>query len=73
MRGVKTRKDFKKGSLFEKVLSKEEGLEWKDEIVFADGSCYKGQVKYGDVRHGFGVQVWPDGSKYQGLWASGMA
>jgi hypothetical protein len=35
-------------------LSKEEGLEFKEEMVFPDGAVYKGQVKNG-IRHGFGI------------------
>ena len=27
----------------------------------------------GNVRWGFGVQVWPDGAKYEGLWENGKA
>jgi hypothetical protein len=25
------------------------------------------------IRHGFGIQVWPDGGKYQGQWRDGVA
>ena len=32
-----------------------------------DGSVYKGQW-LGNKRWGYGVAVWPDGSKYEGTW-----
>ena len=25
------------------------------------------------MRHGYGVQVWPDGAKYEGMWEDGKA
>lgn len=33
---------------------------------------YKGQIKNGE-RHGYGIQVWPDGAKYEGYWRDNMA
>lgn len=33
----------------------------------ATQAVYKGQMKNG-LRHGYGVQVWTDGSKYEGEW-----
>lgn len=33
---------------------------------------YQGQWK-GDVRWGYGVQVWPDGARYEGNWVNGKA
>jgi MORN repeat len=48
-------------------LSNEVGLEYKEDLVFPDGTVYKGQVKEG-LRHGFGIQVWPDGARYEGMW-----
>jgi hypothetical protein len=35
-------------------LSDEPGLEFKDEVVYPDGTVYKGQVK-DDKRHGYGI------------------
>jgi hypothetical protein len=26
---------------------------------------------YGSFKHGFGIQSWPDGSKYEGNWVEG--
>lgn len=56
------------------VLLKEEGLEFREEVVYHDGAVYKGQLKVGtDIRHGFGIQVWPDGAKYEGNWRENVA
>jgi hypothetical protein len=33
---------------------------------------YTGEWK-GNVRHGHGVQIWPDGAKYEGSWENGKA
>jgi len=54
------------------LLIQEEGLEFKEEVVFPDGAVYKGQIKNGE-RHGYGIQVWPDGAKYEGYWRDNMA
>lgn len=56
------------------MLLQEEGLEFREEVVFPDGAVYKGQLKVGtDIRHGFGIQVWPDGAKYEGNWRNNVA
>ncbi len=49
--------------------------------MFNDGTIYRGQCKVMGagksatdfIRHGFGIQVWPDGGKYQGQWRDGVA
>lgn len=33
-----------------------------------DGAVYRGQIKQNGERHGYGIQIWPDGSKYEGNW-----
>ena len=80
MRGHKARKDvnFKKnflGTLPLTILGhldENEELEFKEELQFADGTVYKGQVKKGTaVREGYGVQHWPDGARYEGYWKEG--
>jgi hypothetical protein len=43
------------------------GLQFIEELVFENGAIYKGYLKDG-ARHGPGVQVWPDGAKYEGEW-----
>lgn len=42
-------------------------LENREEYKFKNGAVYKGQWK-GEVRHGFGIQIWPDGARYEGHW-----
>ena len=42
-------------------------LEFRDEYRFKNGAIYKGQWR-GAARHGRGVQVWPDGARYEGEW-----
>ena len=41
----------------------------------SNGTLYTGQFSQQnpDVREGFGVQIWPDGSKYIGQWHLGKA
>lgn len=34
---------------------------------FKNGVVYTGEWK-NENRHGFGVQIWPDGAKYEGFW-----
>ena len=36
-------------------------LEDKGEVIFKNGAVYKGQ-RLGDIKHGYDVQVWPDGA-----------
>jgi hypothetical protein len=48
-------------------LSGEVGLKFVGEFVYPNGSVYKGQMRTADeARHGYGVQLWPDGAKYEG-------
>ena len=65
------------------MLLKDEGLVYMDELVYQNGSVYRGQLKPIEgqpesdemlgVRHGYGVQVWPDGAKYRGYWQDNRA
>ena len=48
-----------------KKFSTEAGLKFMPEYSYPNGSIYKGQMR-ADDRHGFGVQLWPDGAKYEG-------
>ena len=41
-----------------------------EEVKFKNGVVYKGEWK-GNVRHGYGVQTWPDGAKYEGNYVDG--
>ena len=45
----------------------EADLEFRPEHTFENGAVYKGQW-FGEMRNGFGVQIWPDGAKYEGKW-----
>ncbi len=38
-----------------------------------NGAIYKGQWSREGLRYGRGIQVWVDGSKYEGYWRSDMA
>ena len=38
-----------------------------------NGAIYQGQWTKEGLRHGRGVQVWKDGSKYEGYWKNDMA
>lgn len=83
IRGRQIRKQAKQGKfyssknakpiyLYVEFFSDEEGLEFREEVVFPDGTVYKGQMKDGQ-RHGFGIQVWPDGARYEGSWRNNVA
>lgn len=45
IRGHQARKKITTGKYYGDLLSNEEGLEFKDEVVFNDGAVYKGQLK----------------------------
>lgn len=43
-------------------------------IQLAEGQLYSGQWNgNSQTKEGYGLQVWPDGSKYEGLWSHNMA
>ena len=42
-------------------------LEKREPVKFKNGVIYHGEW-LGNVRCGYGVQVWPDGAKYEGMW-----
>lgn len=61
------------------------GLEYQENYRFPNGAIYTGtfllsthtnvaigQWKNG-MRHGYGVQIWPDGAKYEGHWQNDQA
>jgi hypothetical protein len=56
------------------------GLEDRPEVTLPNGAKYigiygsrgVGQWK-GEMRHGFGIQTWPDGAKYEGQWRNNKA
>lgn len=46
----------------------------KGPLKFENGIIYKGQWNISeDCKDGQGVQVWPDGSKYEGYWKHNQA
>lgn len=47
--------------------AKSQGLEFIDELIFENGAVYRGYLLNG-LRHGPGVQIWPDNAKYEGEW-----
>ena len=57
-------------------MIQEDGVIYKDEVVFSDGTVYKGQCKEVGkdeyIKHGYGVLVFPDGAKYQGYFVNGV-
>lgn len=58
------------------LLSTEPGLVYLEEVVFYDGTVYKGQCKYDgegrELKHGYGVLIYPDGAKYQGYFKDNL-
>ena len=47
-------------------------VEERGEVHFKDGATYTGQW-LGNMKHGYGVQVWKDGAKYEGYWKDNKA
>ena len=45
----------------------------KGPIEVEEKAAYKGQWNSDGMRHGCGVQVWPDGMEYQGYWEKDRA
>ena len=54
----------------------------KQDFEVGEGAIYSGQLievkdpEYEEavfLKHGYGVQMWPDGAKYEGDWRNGMA
>ncbi|CAG9312094.1 unnamed protein product [Blepharisma stoltei] len=37
-------------------------------VEIENGAIYTGEWNNDKQRHGYGVQIWPDGSKYEGYW-----
>ena len=47
-------------------------VETRPPVRFSNGVVYEGSWR-GDLREGYGVQVWPDGARYEGNWAGNKA
>ena len=53
-------------------IAKNSNLQFIEELIFENGAVYKGYLEAG-MRHGPGVQIWPDGAKYEGDWRRNKA
>lgn len=53
---------------FNKDMNIIPGIEWKPIQDSGEGSKYVGEWSTSGKRHGFGIQVWKDGSIYEGHW-----
>jgi len=61
--------DYKQGS-----ATDSESVEERPIASLENNAKYKGQwSKSSNMRHGYGVQVWSDGSMYQGYWKNDKA
>ena len=61
---------------FKYEIPKEEtetNLENRGPFELDNEAIYVGQWNKEGLRHGKGVQIWPDGSKYEGYWKIGRA
>jgi len=47
-------------------------LPYEGPYQFENGVVYMGQMK-NEMREGLGIQVWPDGSRYEGIWLNNKA
>jgi hypothetical protein len=46
----------------------------KDQVQLENGARYQGEWLLGtQVRQGTGIQIWPDGSMYEGWWVDNKA
>lgn len=52
--------------------AQQQGLSFVEELAFENGAVYKGYL-LNEMRHGPGVQVWPDNAKYEGEWRENKA
>lgn len=42
-------------------------------LIFDNDATYTGTLKNGTIRHGYGIQKWPDGAIYEGEWRDDIA
>lgn len=57
-----------------KVPAETNPLESRNMIVLENGAKYQGEwIKGTEVRQGKGIQIWSDGSKYEGWWKNNKA
>ena len=53
--------------------AKAENVTQYQTIHFENRSVYQGELKDNTIRHGYGTQTWPDGSRYVGQWFNDKA
>jgi len=74
---MKEKKDRLKSYLtLRKKFSGDPKLKYENLMLFDDGSIYRGQKKLvnkKEIREGYGIHVWPDGSMYEGMWLRNKA
>jgi hypothetical protein len=50
------------------------GLQFTEDFVFENGNHYSGYMKKGKViKQGYGIQIWPSGTVYEGNWENNVA
>ena len=62
--------------IFEKYPPLQDGVavELRQSVEYENGAIYYGEwEKSGNRRHGRGIQVWTDGSRYEGYWIEDKA
>ena len=62
--------------IFDKYPPLEDGVtvELRQCVEYENGAVYYGEwEKAGNKRHGRGIQVWVDGSRYEGYWSQDKA
>ena len=67
---AKVREIFDKNGAYKEGAFKSEGVKIEERALakLESNAKYKGQWSDSDQRHGYGTQVWSDGSMYQGYW-----
>lgn len=74
IRGKLVRMNAGNQNMFGARKVQNEQLLFQDNLVNPNGTIYKGQVlPDGCTKHGFGVQTWQDGAKYEGFWENDKA
>ena len=62
-----------RGTLNQKEEVDENGRVTKGPVTMKNGATYTGQWMDGYSRDGYGTQLWPDGSRYEGMWRNDKA
>lgn len=53
---------------YDRRVQEKEAIKQRGPIRFSNMSVYLGEWNMYDEKHGKGIQVWDDGSKYEGYW-----